>query len=316
MRKLDKKGVAAVTLVIIAAASMGAAMATPLIVDAADVDPDSPFYGLERLGERIQRVGDEDQMKERWGEYQRMVAKGKGVGYQAILEEFRDEMGKILESMPENVNAKKDIILWMQRELPGIGEVRLDMLQEVCERVRENVWEHPEIGTSIQGIIGELENLRREIPTAAPEQMEQVRARTQILWGRMGEITERCQYQKRHVYENIDNILVNIGVTINAEVNITIAAPPIDLSARFDEKLAEFDGKLAEVQTKIGELQENSYLKSVVEALVSRAATLRDQAVGLKTTNPRLALSLLFRANVLLNQAEMIIEHAAEWVPE
>ncbi|GAI08979.1 unnamed protein product, partial [marine sediment metagenome] len=103
----EQKGIAAITAVIIVAASIGAGVATPVIVDAADVDPDSPFYGLERLGEQIRMVGGEDQMKERWGEYVSLVNRGKGLAYRSILETFVEKMHDVV---PGDVETKQEIV--------------------------------------------------------------------------------------------------------------------------------------------------------------------------------------------------------------
>jgi hypothetical protein len=121
MRKLGQRGVAALTAVVIIAVSTGAAVATPVVVDAADVDPDHPLYALERLGERIRRVGDDDQMQERFEEYQRMVMKGKALKYRAIHTEFREKMEavEITELAPsEEVNLSREVAVAIVDNVP------------------------------------------------------------------------------------------------------------------------------------------------------------------------------------------------------
>ncbi|MCK4405092.1 MAG: hypothetical protein KAV43_01115, partial [Hadesarchaea archaeon] len=136
MRRLDQKGVAALAVVIVIAASTGAAVATPVIVDVADVDPDHPLYGLERLGERIRMVGDDDQMRERWGEYARLVDRGKGIGYKKILEEFVEKMHAVA---PGDVEAEREEIQWMQGRMLGIGRVQLRLSKELCEGLKDDL---------------------------------------------------------------------------------------------------------------------------------------------------------------------------------
>lgn len=315
MRKLDQRGVAAIPLVVIIAVSTAAALATPVIVDVADVDPDSPFYGLERLGESIRMVGGEDQMKERWGEYAQLVNRGKGLVYKHILEEF---VQKMQEVVPGDVATKQEIAQWMQEQMPGIGEVRLRLLKELAQGIKEDLADLPDVSGVIEDEINEIGSYEGKLPTATPVQLENIMARAQVFRERLGSIASQYSYKVQrpvNVYLDLDNTIGDINATTNIEVNITIIAPPTNLSARFDEKLAEFDEELAEVQTKTGELPEDSYLKTVVEGLINRATALRNQAAWVKTTYPRRALFLLYKANLRLNQAKAIIEYAADWVP-
>lgn len=315
MRKLDQRGIAAIPLVVIIAVSTGAALATPVIVDVADVDPDSPFYGLERLGEQIRMVGNEDQMKERWSEYVRLVNRAKGLTYRHILEEFVEKMQEVV---PGDADATHEVVQWMQEQMPGIGEVRLRLLKELAQGIKTDLADLPDASGAIENEINEIESYEGGLSTATPAQLENIMARAQVFRERLGSIANQYSHMIQrpvNVYLDLDNTIAEINTTTNIEVNITIVAPPTNLSARFDEKLADFDAGLAEVQTKTGELPEDSYLKTVVEGLINRATAIRNQAVGLKTAYPRRALFLLYKANLLLNQAKAIIEYATEWVP-
>jgi len=311
---LGQRGVAAVIAVVIVATSIGVGVATPVIVDAADVDPDSPLYGLERLGEGIRRIGIEDQMMERWGEYQRMVAKGNGLAHRAILEEFRDRMKEVLEQMPENVEAKWEIIIrWMQQQMPGVGEVRLRLMTEACERIRGELENLPEVGAAIEEMENEIENYEHELPTAPPERVENIRACAYLIRERIKDIIERYQHRMRHpiiVYIDIDNIVIDIDVTIEAENRI----PEENLIAKFEEKLAIFEDELDEVRGKLENLPENACIRNAVETLVNNAIKLENRAVAIKDEKPRCALGLLNAANVLLRNADRILEHVEERV--
>jgi len=313
MMKLGQRGVAPVIAVVIVAASIGVGVATPVIVDAADVDPDSPLYGLERLGESIRRVGIEDQMMERWGEYQRMVGENKGLEYRAIIEEFRDRMKEVLEQMPENVEAKQGIIRWMQEQMPGVGEVRMRLMMEACEGIRGELKDLPEVRAVIEEMENEIENYERELPTAPPERVENIRACAHLIRERIGDIIERYQHRMRHpiiVYIDIDNIVIDIDVTICAENRI----PKENLIAKFEEKLAMFENELVEVQGKLENLPENARIRNAVETLVNNALKLENRAVAIKDEKPRRALGLLNAANVLLRNADRILEHVEERV--
>ena len=112
---LDQRGVAVVTVVIVVVVSTSVGVATPVVVDVVDVDPDSLFYGLERLGEQIRMVGDEDQMKERCTEACRMYERGKAVQYIEIFEEFMEKAEPLVE--------KPDIKAWMEEHIHEVGRV-------------------------------------------------------------------------------------------------------------------------------------------------------------------------------------------------
>jgi thioesterase domain-containing protein len=323
MRKLDQRGVAAVTVVVIIAVSAGGAVATPVAVDLADVDPDHPLYGLERLGERIRRVGDVDQMKERWAEFQRMEGKAKGWKYRNILAEFRDKMNEIIEKMPENVESKAEIIAWMQDQMPGIGRIRIGMLRRACGYIKEDLADKPEIGKLMDETMDELDNLEQELRAVPPEQAENFgenfRARMWVIRRRIRNIVARHPGRIRrpaNVYIDIDDVVGDVNVTINAEVNVVFRDRHISLADRIDAALQRFNEKLTAVQAKLAELPENSHLRTAVEVLVDRAVVLKNRALELRYVRPRRALGLLFAANRLLRNAYRILERIEEYTGE
>ncbi len=306
MRKLDQRGVAALTAVIIIAVSTGATVAAPVIVDVADVDPDHPLYGLERLGERIRMVGDEDQMKERWGESVRMIERGKGVEHRAIIEEF---LAKMEEVAPEDVETKAEIIEWMQQQMPGIGVIKAHMLEEACRQLKEDL---PEVG-ELDNLCEEIENcklLARENIDAAKAYLELCRERIENIANkyrhRVREHTRKCL--------EIDNILVDIDIYIAVKVRIH---PVVDLAEKFTEKLEEFDNLLAEVRAMLEGAPENTAGKHAAERLIEVATTPKGRAVtAYDEGEVRRALTLIYAANMHLYNAKMILEHASEWEPE
>jgi len=312
---LEQRGVAAITAVIIVAASVGAGAATPVIVDAVDVDPDSPFYGIERLGERIRMISDDDQMKERWGEYQRMVAKEKGTGHKAILEEF---IQKMREVVPGDVAAKQDIVRWMQEQMPGICLVQLRLQEELAERLREDLKDLPEIREEIKNEIEEIENMMEMLPDATPELQENIRAHLRLIREKFENIARR--YRERvgpvNVYFDIDNLLVDVDITVNVEVNINVIRPP-NWTAGFENALDEFGNLLSEVQAMLEGTPENALGRHAVERLVEVAIELRDKAITAYEENrTRNALGLIHAAKMHLLNAKIILEHASEWEPE
>ena len=310
--KLGRSGVAVVAVVVIVAASMGVGVATPVAVSLKGVDPDSSLYGLSRLGESIRHVSDVDQMKLRLGEYQRMVAKRKGLEYQAILDEFKDKMENVLDQMPDNVEAKREIIQWMQQQMPGIGEARLRTMIEACETMRGDLENHPEVGAAIGEMENEIENYAREMPHASPERMENIGAMAYLIRERIMDMIETNKDHIRHPMNiDIDNIFLNIEASIRGQENI----PNENLIARFDQKQAKFENDLIEVENKIQELPENARVRTAVQSLINNAIKLDNRAVQAASENKlRRALGLLNAADVLLRNADRIIDSITGYV--
>jgi len=311
----EQKGIAAITAVIIVATSIGAGVATPVIVDAVDVDPDSPFYGLERLGEQIRMVGDEDQMKERWGEYVSLVNRGKGLAYRSILETFVEKMHDVV---PGDVETKQEIVQWMQEQMPRVGMVQLRLCKEICQQLKQDLDNTPE-AEWIENCIRECENFEENWDTH--ELRTQIQARLRLIRERIKHIMNiyRAQIHKPmdvDVYFDIDNVLVDVDVTANVEIDINAENLP-DLSEAFENKLEEFNTLLAEVQIMLEGAPENAHGKHAAERLVEVAINLKDKAVtGFGEGKTRRALALIHAAKVHLGNAERILENAEEWEPE
>jgi len=310
----DQRGVAVLAVVIIVAASTGVAIATPVVVDAVGVDPDSPLYGLERLGERIRMVSNEDQMKERWGEYASMVSKAKGLEYKNILEEF---VGKMHDVAPGDVETNQEIVKWMQEQMPGIGLVKLRLMKELCEGLRENL---PEASEELENELSDLENIEQELLAENYGSLENIRARLELRLEHLRRIAERYENRLRervHRYFDIDNILVDIDVTVNVEVDINIVRPIQITAAEFENELENFNKSLAEVQAMLEGAPENVPGRNAAERLVGLAIKLRDNAVAAyEAGENRKALVLIHTAQVHLRNAETILSHASEWEPE
>jgi hypothetical protein len=310
MFRLDQRGIAAIAVVVIIAVSTGAAVATPVIVDVADVDPDSPLYGLERLGERIRMVSDEDQMKERWSEYVRLEDRGKGLAYRNILDEFVEKMKSVA---PENAEAKQEIVAWMQDQMPGIGRVRLGLAKGLCLKVRDNI---PEASEDIEDL---LENLP-EGPLADNETVENLRARLMLIAEHLREIREKYENtigeeirKEIEEYLGTDNLLVDVDVRVNVVIRI---GPPAPVMKNFDNELEELNEKLSEVQAMLEGAPENAPGKHAAKRLVDTAIELRDNAVAAYEENKVIkALALIYVADMHLRNAKRILEHASEWEP-
>jgi hypothetical protein len=313
--KLGQSGVAVVAVVVIVAASMGVGVATPVIVSAKGVDPDSSLYGLSRLGESIRRVSDVDQMKLRWGEYQRMVAKGKGLEYKDILEEF---VTKMHEVAPGDVAAKQEVVRWMQEQMPGMGMVQLRLCKEFCARLKEDLAGLPEVQDEIENEIDNIENYMQRWPGASLELQERIMAHLRLISERLENMAWRYRARIRgpiFAYLNIENMLVDVDVTVNVEVKIHGIGPP-SLPVEFENKVEEFDNQLAEIQTMLEGAPENAPGRHAAERLVDLAIKFRDNAVTAYEENKvRRALALIYAAKIHLGNAERILDHASEWEP-
>ena len=318
MKWLDKRGVAPITIIVIVVVSAGVTVGVPVAVDVADVDPDHPLYALERLGERIRMIGDEDQMKERWGEYARLVDRGKGLEYKEILEEFVEKMRICV---PWDVAAKQEVVQWMQDQMPGIGRVHLKLCKEMLEKCKEDL---PELEEELEDEIEAIEGYE-ELPTLPPELLEEIRARLHLIREKVEEHRARIR-EPIAVYFVIDDVLVDVDINVNVEVHISVEKP-LDLVAEFEKLLDEFLEELAEIEAKLEGaaveleirpgvfkiLQETHGLYAV-KRLVEVAKDHKERAEA--AFEPRKALGLIHAAKTNLKQAEEILEHALEWEEE
>lgn len=309
---MGQSGVAVVALVVIVAASMGVGVATPVAVSAKGVDPDSSLYGLSRLGESIRHVSDVDQMKLRWGEYQRMVAKGKGLEYQSILSEFNDKMDNVLEKMPDSMAAKQGILDWMHQQEQGVNGVRLGVMMEACERIKGELENQPEVGAAIGEMENEIENYAKELPTASTEQKDNIGALTYLIKERIRDIIETNKNWIRHpINIDMDNLIMNIEARIKGQENVSNE----NLIARFDQKQAKFENDLIEVDNKLQELPENARVRTAVQSLINNAIKLDNRALQAENENKLgRALGLLNASDVLVGNADRIIDSITGYV--
>jgi hypothetical protein len=310
----DQRGVAVLTVVIIVAASTGVAVATPVVVSAAGADPDSPLYGLARLGEQIRMMSNEDQMKNRWVEYTHMVSKGKSLEYKYILEEFA---GKMNDVVSENAGPKQEMVMWMQGQMPGIELLKLKLMKELCENLKENL---PGVSGELENVLLNLENLENKLSTATSDSLENIRAELELGIEHLRQIAENYENQLREYIENyfaIDNILVDVDVRVNVEVDINIVRPIHVTTGNFENELENFNGSLSEVQAMLAGTPENALGRNAAERLVGLAIELENRAAAANEAGKtREALALIRAAQVHLRDAETILNHASEWEPE
>jgi hypothetical protein len=105
-------------------------------------------------------------------------------------------------------------------------------------------------------------------------------------------------------------------VEVDIRVRTLPAVVPMT-GAEFENELEKFDASLAEVQAMLQGAPENALGRRAVERLIEVADSLRDRAVAAYGENRgRAALALIYSAQVHLDRAKMILEHASEWEPE
>jgi len=127
----------------------------------------------------------------------------------------------------------------------------------------------------------------------------------------------------------IGDVLIDVNIDMRIEVKITIERPPENLAEEFEKLLYEFEKKLAEIEARLEgatieleihpgvfkTLQDTRGL-SAVRRLVEIAKALEDDSYMERPTRPRKALRLIHAAKINLEQAEKILERAAEWEEE
>jgi len=316
MFKIGKVGVATAAVLVIVVASIGGAMATPIIVDAAGADPDSPLYGLGRLGESMRMASDEEQMKNRWNEYSQMVSRGKGLEYSVILEEFNEKMKSVA---PLDAEAKKEVVRWMQEQMPGMGLMEFQLANEFSSKFREFVENAPEYQERIDNIIRVLTDLGEQYSSATPEMQENILAQLRIIMDEFrmltGRFGGRLPPELNH-YFNADNLLMDSGIHLKIHDDRNKWMPGFENAPAFDNILEEFKVKLAEMQTGLEEIPENTPGLQIALDQLALAIELRDNAIVQNNAGEIEKASFILRAAFAhLDSANRILRQTNEWWP-
>ncbi|TDA33410.1 MAG: hypothetical protein DSO03_00300 [Hadesarchaea archaeon] len=294
---MESRGIAPLIAVAVIVTALGASTAIPVAASVANVDPDHPLYPVKRMGERIRGLSDVEQMKLRWQEYQKMVEKGKGLQYQSILKEFVDKLNSVA---PYDVKTKQEIISWMQKQMPGIGEIRLKLAEQIAEEDKE------------------LENEVRQIRAC----WERERNLEDLSAG-MLHLKERIRERVREQYLRIENLLENACLKMRVQENLA----PIWQEARqrgeeilrtkFNHLREVFENKYPEVEAMLFLASENLPGRRAAERLVGLA--LKEKDLALHAYDEDLlgrAVGIMTSAVMHLRNAERILEHAQEWEPQ
>ena len=310
MKTLGQKGIATIPVVVIVLISTGAAAATPIVVDLVDVDPDSPFYGLERLGEKIRMVGEDDQMMERWAEYVHLVDRAKGVEYEHILEEFAEKMHKTISS---DAVTKQKFVKWMEEHLPEVKLVRVKLMKELCEKLKKKF---PELSVEVDNEIQVLDDILDKVSSAAVQYMDNTQAHIEFIVQRLHQLAEQQGQMPEDIsnYFHVENTLADVNIAIDVEV--ATADQTSVATSVFDNTLSKFNESMSEIQAMLEGAPENTLSKNVAEKLVEISKQLKENSISaIEKNETKSALTSVNAARIHLTHAKAILEHADEWEP-
>jgi hypothetical protein len=299
---MEAKGIAPLMIAVIVIVAGGASVATPVAVDSIDVDPDSPLYALERLGERIKGVSDVSAMKERFIEFSRMCDKGKGSQFLHIQDEVETLYGKLPEPK------KAEVAGWLKTQETRVAKNRVLLLKEAALKLGEEL-KGTTAAVEVEKVAGDLEACSQEVSTKP----EEVQARIELLKQKLESL--RVAHPARVKPEVVKALeaerkVGDFEVKVRAEVAARVEAPPVDLQ----KELGELELRLAEIKAKL-ELAPKVAGGKAAEALVREAEEHRDKALKAAEDN-KVRIGLIHSAKVLLGRAEKILDHAIDWENE
>jgi len=303
---METRGIAPLVVVVIVAAVAGGSVAAPVAVDTIDVNPDSPLYALERLGERIKRVDDVSLMKERFTEFSKMCDKGKGSQFLRIQEETETLYDKLQNTLPET--KKVEVANWLQAQEVRMAKNKVQLLKEAALRLKEEL-KGTVAENEVAKVVEDLQQCSQEVATNT----EEVQARIELLKQKVENL--RTPYVARVRLQTVKALeagkkVGDFEIAVKAEVAKVKTPPTLD----FQKELSEFDTKLAEIKAKL-ELAPQVAGWKAAEELVREAEEHRDKALEAAEDN-KVPIGLIYSAKVLLERAEKILDHAIDWENE
>ena len=281
---METKGIAPLVAIAIVVAVLGSATAVPVAASVANVDPDHPLYPLKKVGETIRGMAPADRMKVRWQEYQRMVAKGKGLQYQGVLKDFVSE----LNSASPVGTVRENVLRWIQEHGCEIGEVQLRLAEQAAAS-------NPQLLAEVREWMARWrENCDLELLRA---------------W--LSDLRERLGLENfRRADELFDNacVLALVQENLRQAENI-LYAHYAELQREYDELKAEVEGLLASAPSLPGKVAAQR-----LHDLAAQEASLASQAYQQGQLGR--AVGMMTAAVVHLRAAKSILENSAEWEPE
>ncbi len=317
---MESKGIAPLVVMIIVVAAGGASIGAPVAVDTIDVDPDSPFYALERLGERIKGVGDMSLMQERFMEFSKMCDKGKGSSYLSIQDEFQRLYDKLMTKLPENSPKRAKILEWIQKQRARFVKNRIQLLKEAALRMKLDLR-----GTTDEARVAEIEE-------QLSQALEKLRARPRVqvppeLDNVLLEVAGQLELLKQKISELKARVETKLSLKVRKSIEAEESATEVEFEVEaragkpseeeYQELLEEYEKLQAELQKVDLQIAPPLAGTQAVQALIQVAAEHYRRAQQ-AYENGRLggAVGQLRAAVVCLKRAEKIFEHAEEWEEE
>lgn len=226
--KLDQKGVGSATVLIVLTAVVSGTIGTPVLVDAADTQPDSSFYSLERLGESIKkpfldkRTVNISLAEERWGEFSHMVSEGKSKEYMWIAEEPVSHYSKAL-SLSEDAEE-------LDLAFKGLRKYSL-----------------------------KLENIKTEVPSEVETKLEDLQLRSFITVSEMENMSVKRirEMRKTELETRLQEIKVKTSKLVERKgpnLEFELSGTPKDLTLRTEDR---------SLALQIGKIQEDRRIKQI-----------------------------------------------------
>lgn len=167
---MDQAGIATLAVIVVLIAAGVGTIGTPLIVDAVDVQPDSPLYSLERAGESIKGVfvGGQDweieRAQERCNEFVYIVDIGNASEYTWLVEEANNHLFETAKLADDNEGLQKAIEANLRH---------LVLLENIKERVPVDA-KPAIIFAQLQSYasVGVLENVAMKVHLKIPEPLK------------------------------------------------------------------------------------------------------------------------------------------------
>ncbi|MEM2508360.1 MAG: DUF5667 domain-containing protein [Candidatus Hadarchaeales archaeon] len=271
---LGEHGFAAVAVVIVLV-SVGAGMATPVIVDSIDVNPDSPLYGLERIGERIResfaggQQMDISLAKERTAELELMVRRQKAERYAWLADEIAERLEKATERTAENVGLVRAM------EAVQTHTRRLETLLE-----NENLPEKARLAVSfalcrssaVMGVLSEVQ--------ARVEARERIRERIREMREEFADLKKEAEENLRMnlpIEPALHRVHMMVATRLMARIENIIVVKPENA-----ENLAEL------IQRRLEEALANCTDNQLIEEVLEKLAEYREKLENIRENMPEI----------------------------
>lgn len=258
MFNLGQRGIATVAAVVAVVAVAGAATGTPMAVDEADVNPNSPLYSLERIGEQIKETTyaggqewDLDRAMERTREYEEVASRELANNHVNLL----DDAGNRIF----NATTKADDNRGLQRAQEVIQEH-----EQVLERVRNRVNENSKPAISLAlSRSARARMVMKDVESGEIPPLEK---------GGKERIAERLRSEEREMNRQRENV----------RESIRSGRKPSEVSQRVEIRTAEEMTKKFDQMAEKGKAEEYTALAEEAQKQLQNAAHNADDNTGLQ----------------------------------